>query len=910
MDQLTHSSFQILEEEITPKLDRLREEKRSFLEFQRATSELERLTRLAKAFEWQQLRERNADLIRQVEVHQRAISEKGRDESSLRHQIEEIEKELEDIEKKRDRDMTKGGKLQALIEKSKALTHEVVKEKTQVDFKLTSIDEEEKKIVADENALESLRTARSEKSRQLQELSQTFAQLKSDFDAANAALASQDELLQTLLTGMASKGADNEKAKQGGYMGQLSEAQERESTANSEIEQANLGIKHLEKELKTKEPQALKAKKEGSALLQELSAAKGSVSSLRDSMNDTGWNEEKEAQMHSTRATLMERVNELLEKRDRLKSRLAGMDFTYTDPEPNFDRSKVKGLVASLVHLEASREAYSTALEICAGARLYNVVVEDEKTGSKLLTNGKLKKRVTLIPLNKISATVAAAQRIGAAQRIAPGKVDLALRLVGYEDEVSAAMEFVFGNTLVCHDSSTAKAVTFDNNVRMKSVTLEGDVYDPAGTLSGGSKPSSAGILVKVQELSQIEKELNEARYALQVCDTETRDAKEQITAFNKLKRQLDLKIHQVTLLENQVDGSNATRIITEVENLKNSLQELKSNVETSKERKAEAHQEAVRLEREMEEFNANKDNKLDELRKEIKERKAEVNGKNATIKARQNEVRTIELELEESGREIETAEHALVEGKNSLEQSQQEYEKMQDALERLQSESDKLEESIREEKQMLSAFDEELHKLRDAVKSKKQEIADAQLAVKQCTHEMDKAQQECQGCEKAVKQLEAEYEWIGEEHDLFGRAGTAYDFSKHNMNEIRRTCRKLEEQQSGMRQKVNPKVLNMIDSVEKKETDLKTMLSTVLKDKSKIEETIQELDRYKKDALQTTWEKVNGDFGEIFAELLPGNYSKLQPPEGQDVTQGLEVKVRLGNVWKQSLTELSGGQR
>lgn len=103
-------------------------------------------------------------------------------------------------------------------------------------------------------------------------------------------------------------------------------------------------------------------------------------------------------------------------------------------------------------------------------------------------------------------------------------------------------------------------------------------------------------------------------------------------------------------------------------------------------------------------------------------------------------------------------------------------------------------------------------------------------------------------------------------------------------------------------------------------------MLSTVLKDKEKIEQTIEELDRYKRDALEKTWTKVNGyvyflsmhdvsnnlhrDFGTIFAELLPGNFAKLQPPEGQDLTEGLEVKVRLGSVWKQSLTELSGGQR
>jgi structural maintenance of chromosome 2 len=53
-----------------------------------------------------------------------------------------------------------------------------------------------------------------------------------------------------------------------------------------------------------------------------------------------------------------------------------------------------------------------------------------------------------------------------------------------------------------------------------------------------------------------------------------------------------------------------------------------------------------------------------------------------------------------------------------------------------------------------------------------------------------------------------------------------------------------------------------------------------------------------------------NRDFGNIFGDLLPGNSSKLEPPEGCDITEGLEVRVCLGGVWKQSLTELSGGQR
>lgn len=96
-----------------------------------------------------------------------------------------------------------------------------------------------------------------------------------------------------------------------------------------------------------------------------------------------------------------------------LKSRLASIDFTYSDPEANFDRSKVKGLVANLVDLDEENFSNSTALEICAGGKLYNVVVHDEKVGSKLLKNGNLRKRVTIIPLNKIDATKIAAEVSG-----------------------------------------------------------------------------------------------------------------------------------------------------------------------------------------------------------------------------------------------------------------------------------------------------------------------------------------------------------------------------------------------------------------------------------------------------------------------------------------------------------------
>jgi structural maintenance of chromosome 2 len=99
----------------------------------------------------------------------------------------------------------------------------------------------------------------------------------------------------------------------------------------------------------------------------------------------------------------------LTRQANELRNRVKGLDFTYTDPTPNFDRSKVKGLIAQLFTLDESKEIAAVALEVLAGGRLYNVVVDTSATGTQLLKNGRLTRRVTAIPLDKIQAFRASA---------------------------------------------------------------------------------------------------------------------------------------------------------------------------------------------------------------------------------------------------------------------------------------------------------------------------------------------------------------------------------------------------------------------------------------------------------------------------------------------------------------------
>ncbi len=139
--------------------------------------------------------------------------------------------------------------------------------------------------------------------------------------------------------------------------------------------------------------------------------------------------------------------------------------------------------------------------------------------------------------------------------------MDLALSLIGYDEEVTAAMEYVFGSTLVCEDAETAKRVTFDPAVRMKSVTLEGDVYDPAGTLSGGSAPQSSGVLLTLQKLNEMSKELEAKESALKALQATIARKKTSLDAARKAKQELDLKTHEIKLTEEQISGNSSSSV-------------------------------------------------------------------------------------------------------------------------------------------------------------------------------------------------------------------------------------------------------------------------------------------------------------------------------------------------------------
>ncbi|KAL0094637.1 RecF/RecN/SMC [Phycomyces blakesleeanus] len=892
-------------EEITPRLERLRAEKRVYLDFQKTESEMERLNRLLTAYEYNRHDEKLNQSGAENTARQNKVNELKAAIDVLKAEMGTIEKERKAIAESRKHDSENGGKLRQIEKKLKDYSTQLVRLKTKHKLQETSISDEQRTMSNMITSKGEMELALGEKKESYARIYQEYENYKKLHDDKTHEMQKTSELIQTLTTGISA-----EEGHENGYLEQLQECKNAERNASTAEDTAKLRISHFRKELSEKEPQAIYAERQNHGLVREIAVKKLELPELEKQLNALSWNPKHGEELFKKRGEEEEILRELKERKDTLSRQLSKLDFFYSNPTHDFDRSKVKGLVAELISLNKDSIQASTALEICAGGRLYNVVVENEVVGAQLLERGRLRQRVSFIPLNKIQGVRAPADKISAAKKLAPGKVDLALTLVGYNEEIEAAMEWIFGNTLICKDANTAKRVTFDDDVRMKSVTYDGDVYDPFGTLSGGSKPDYAGVLVKVQEMNEICNEVKNHEIFYSQLQKEIVASQKSADQYRQCKQRLDLETHELSLLEDRLSKSTHAQLVQVVDNIKQQIENYKETaLEANKERQ-KAIADYKRIEAEMAEFNSNKDSKLNEMKAKVNNLKALVAHGSKKLQAMQRAVQTLELEKEQLETDLNTFEEDIKKVRETINEYTQNAQNLVTEMNIIQSNIEEAQNDLEQETAALNAHNEELKELDSMHKIKSSEVIEYGLEAQKITHEIERYQKEQQGAQQMVADLENQHDWILDQKQFFGQPNTPYDYKSISISDTKRTLSQLALKYDAMRKKINVRVMSMIDNDEKKETTLNLRLATVQRDKQKIEDTVMTVEQHKKETLERTWRKVNKDFADIFADLLPGNTCKLQAPEGKTVSDGLEVKVCIGGVWKQSLTELSGGQK
>ena len=908
----------LLEEEILPTIEKLRRERGDYMKWAAGNDALERLRRFCVAYEFSRAKEaahEGDELSDAIAEKLEKLNLRQGDRDAERQKIASTLDDVAERKKKLSLDASRGGPEGdanlPLAKRADDASKALVREKAAWTHKKEAVKGERqnaKKARADADKHDA---AREREEARLAKLEASHAEKQDALAAAETNAVKAENTLLGVQSGTGA-GGDGNKSLQT----QLAEATKRASESEASVKAARMRAKHAEKERKEAEKRRAAKEKEGGKLQKELEKAQSAFDAAKEKLQEASAREDASDSSAKDRVAFLESsldaaekaLRDAQEKTDVLNGQLAGLDFKFRDPEAKFDRSRVKGVVAKLMRV--TDPAMATALEVVAGGKLYQVVVDTETTGKALLSKGQLQKRVTIIPLNKIDARGLSDAQIKRAATVSNGDVKLALSLVTSDPDVDSVMRYVFGKAFVCSSGAVAREVAFDKNVLANCVTVEGDMLNPGGLLTGGSRGGQASVLKKLHAMYEAEAEKADAERAFSGIRAELARAKKALDALADLEADADAAEHALGLVRAKLEGSEAHQLAEKVAELTKSVASETEAAEKAELAKKEATELASKLEEEIRAFASERDARLADAEKALKAAKSAVASARADIKAAETEMRDAKVERESAAAERAAILDAAKSADDAAEALEAEAAEAEARVVDAQAALDALNAELETHRAALAACDAEAQAMLKArQKLERQADADA-VERKTLEHKRARAARDAEESAKRLETLERDFPWIPGEAHLFGVEGSEYDFEAKDAEASRRELDQHESAQAQLSKRVNKKVIAMFDKAEAEFKALQEKRRIVVNDRTKIEAVISELDEKKKEALRVTWTKVNADFGSIFSTLLPSTTAKLEPPEGESFLAGLEVKVAFGGVWKESLTELSGGQR
>ncbi|KAG2593637.1 hypothetical protein PVAP13_5NG012544 [Panicum virgatum] len=641
----------LLDVEILPALEKLRKERCQYMKWANGNAELDRLKRFCIAYEFVQAERVRDGALNDVKQIRAKILELDENTEKLKADIQEMDKNISTLAAEKEAKL--GGEMKALSEKVDKLSHVLIKETSVMNNQEETLKSEEKGAEKILKNIEDIKRSMIERDAAVKDLEDGASDMKMKAEDLTKKLDENEKEYQGVLAG---KSNANEKKC---LEDQLRDAKAAVGEAESGLKQLNTKISHSEKELKEKKALLVSKRDEATAAENELKARTKDLEAIKTSMGSINYDEGQMEVLQKDRSTELEMVRNLKDRVRKLSGELANVHFSYRDPERNFDRSKVKGVVARLIRIKDSSAA--TALEVAAGGRLFNVVVDTEDTGKKLLKNGDLQSRVTIIPLNKIQ-TYTIPDRVQQAARrlVGPDNVTLALELVGYGEEVKNAVSYVFGSTFVCRNSEAAKEVAFNREVGSTSVTLEGDTYQPSGLLTGGSKGARGNLLRKLDELAKAEADLSNHEKRLSVIEQQIGALLPLQKRYTELKSQFELKSYDLSLFHKRVEQNEHHKLGELVKKIEQDLQESKQELTEKQVQYEKCVSTVSELEQTIRTYGTEREGRLKALEKTIKSLKSEMQSMSKQLKAHESERERLIMEKDAVANELANLEEQL----------------------------------------------------------------------------------------------------------------------------------------------------------------------------------------------------------------------------------------------------------
>uniref|UniRef100_A0A1I8IKR6 Structural maintenance of chromosomes protein n=1 Tax=Macrostomum lignano TaxID=282301 RepID=A0A1I8IKR6_9PLAT len=858
----------LLASEILPTLTKLRKERHVYQEYQQVCREVEFLQHFTVAYRYycyEQTKEK-AD-IEVVEAREKT--------ALLQEEQQQAQKQLSALSEEadrlcRERDEQSGRGLEEREELHKAALQEEALAQSALVAAADAVKAEEKRMRELDKALLARQKALAGKEKDFERVRDSFQELEQRMAAAEAEMAAAEKHLQAVSSGLA---ANEEGGEAASLEMQLCTTRNEISEAESRIKRSELKSRHLQSEIKEKRSQLGRMQSSASTEQKQLDNYKRSVAHLeifdrrvtvrqaasrhrgdspspppQKQLAETGFDEAAEQRLLERQSALQRELHETGRHLEEFQSANPRLGFDYTDPEPRFDRRRVLGPVCQL--LEAVDEKFAVALEVTAGAKLFNVVVDTEATAKLLLQRGQLRQKTTFIPLNKISARCLPKHQADLAVQVAgQGRAYPALDLVRRDKSVEAAAQFVFGASFVVQDDEAGRKVAFHRDIRRRAVTLEGEVYSPEGTLSGGFRGSREPTLLKAAKLRQLRERAEATRRQLAEVAESVRQAEASAGRYQQLRQDLDQKRHELALLEQRIGN-------TDHQQLAKHLEELQAELDSEQTAAAEANAALKRLrEREaslaeqVKDAAAVQEREMKAAQARIAKAQHEREARRADVENWQPQHDTLQLEIEELRKEAASLEEQIAAAKESVEARSGEVQEKRAEAEALKQALDEAKRQLEEKRAEIKARNQAIRDLEEQAKALQSEVSQRELRLANLQHQLADQAKEAADAQHKVNELLASHPWIESEKRHFNQPGGHFDFQRARLT-------KLEERKERLGKSVNMRAMNMLTTAEQQYADLVGKRDIVLTDKAKIQGIIDELDKKKNEALMTAYKK------------------------------------------------------
>ncbi len=579
----------------------------------------------------------------------------------------------------------------------------------------------------------------------------------------------------------------------------------------------------------------------------------------------------------------------------------------------------LEGIHGPVAHLGEVEERHRLALEVAAGGRLAQVVVEDDRIAARAIDLLKSRRagRLTFLPLNKIRGTgsgsasaASALQRgSGAGAGGGPGLVGRAAQLIRHEPIYAEVFRYVFGDTLVFSDLASARRELG----RCRAVTLDGELLEKSGAMTGGSFQQRSGQLGFGRSSEHDEAEPLRRRL-LELGESLVASRRRE----SELSGQLESKRPQLEQLQRRQAALDAehSSALRNLEPLRQRLQQQQQRLQQLEQALHDDHQRLQQLESELgpllqqlqalQQADANQEASRDAARWQALQHDLEAADRTlaearlvrdqllAARRERALLAERLQSQLEALAgdeRRLVAAVQALVAEREVWKQQQQADQQQRQQLEARQSD---LQARFGERRRARDAAEAQLAGLRQTLQQKQWEL-------QRLGEELDSLQAQRRSEQQRLEQLQRELPDPLPEIPEEVRA--------NGLEALQAELRSLQARMEAL-EPVNMLALDELAQLETRLADLEERLDVLAKEREELLLRIETVATLRQEAFLEAFQAVDGHFRTIFAELSDGEgHLQLENPEAP-LEGGLTLVAHPKGKAVRRLNAMSGGEK